>query len=118
MRSIAGSADLQISRSITRSPLHQITRFCESQIDHPVTTSPDHEILRIDRRLTTSQDLQMSPSPPLPNLFRPHPWHGLDIGPEPPEIVHAFIEITPFDHMKYEVDKRSGYLQVDRPQRG
>ncbi len=54
-----------------------------------------------------------------PNAFyrwRPHPWHGLDIGPNPPEIVHAFIEITPFDLMKYEVDKSTGYLRVDRPQ--
>jgi inorganic pyrophosphatase len=60
----------------------------------------------------------MSPSPPHPNPFRPHPWHGLDIGPEPPEVVNAFIEITPFDLVKYEVDKHSGYMRVDRPQRG
>lgn len=55
-----------------------------------------------------------------PNPFfrwRPHPWHGLDIGPEPPARVHAFIEITPFDVIKYEVDKTTGYLRVDRPQR-
>jgi len=51
------------------------------------------------------------------NLFRPHPWHGLDIGPSPPDVLNAFIEITPFDLMKYEVDKVSGYLRVDRPQR-
>src|SRR5207237_10020912 len=49
--------------------------------------------------------------------FRPHPWHGLEVGPEPPEILNAYIEITPFDLMKYEVDKVSGYLRVDRPQR-
>ena len=34
-----------------------------------------------------------------------------------PQIVNAYIEITPFDLMKYEVDKASGYLRVDRPQR-
>src|SRR5688500_2573941 len=49
--------------------------------------------------------------------FRPHPWHGLEVGPEPPHVLNAFIEITPFDLMKYEVDKISGYLRVDRPQR-
>jgi inorganic pyrophosphatase len=49
--------------------------------------------------------------------FRPHPWHGLDVGPEPPSLLNAYIEITPFDLMKYEVDKVSGYLRVDRPQR-
>jgi inorganic pyrophosphatase len=49
--------------------------------------------------------------------FRPHPWHGLEVGPRPPAILNAFIEITPFDLMKYEVDKVSGYLRIDRPQR-
>lgn len=49
--------------------------------------------------------------------FRPHPWHGLEVGPEPPSVLNAYIEITPFDLMKYEIDKASGYLRVDRPQR-
>ncbi|MCF8394698.1 MAG: inorganic pyrophosphatase, partial [Melioribacteraceae bacterium] len=50
-------------------------------------------------------------------LFRPHPWHGLSIGEGSPEKVRAFIEIVPTDTMKYEIDKVSGYLKVDRPQR-
>ena len=49
--------------------------------------------------------------------WRPHPWHGLQPGPEPPADLHVFIEITPFDLVKYEVDKGSGYLRVDRSQR-
>ena len=49
--------------------------------------------------------------------WRPHPWHGLEVGPDPPNIVHVFVEITPFDTVKYEVDKETGYLRVDRPQR-
>ena len=49
--------------------------------------------------------------------WRPHPWHGLEIGPEPPHLVNAYIEITPFDLVKYELDKETGYLRVDRPQR-
>jgi inorganic pyrophosphatase len=49
--------------------------------------------------------------------WRPHPWHGLEVGPEPPHIVHAYIEITPFDLVKYEIDKVTGYIRVDRPQR-
>lgn len=48
--------------------------------------------------------------------WRPHPWHGLEPGPDPPVMITAYIEITPFDVVKYEVDKRTGYLQVDRPQ--
>jgi len=51
------------------------------------------------------------------SAWRPHPWHGLDPGPAPPRLVNAYIEITPFDLIKYEVDKASGYLRVDRPQR-
>ena len=57
---------------------------------------------------------------PFPHPFyrwRPHPWHGLEIGKAPPHRVHAYIEITPFDTVKYEIDKKTGYLRVDRPQR-
>jgi len=55
---------------------------------------------------------------PLPFYrWRPHPWHGLEIGPEPPGRVHAYIEMTPFNYIKYEVHKTTGYLYVDRPQR-
>ncbi len=50
--------------------------------------------------------------------WRPHPWHGLDAGPDAPSVVNAYIEITPFDTIKYEIDKATGYLRVDRPQRG
>jgi inorganic pyrophosphatase len=60
----------------------------------------------------------LNPMSQAPSRFRPHPWHGLEVGPEPPTLVHAFIEITPFDLIKYEVDKQSGYLKIDRPQRG
>jgi inorganic pyrophosphatase len=49
--------------------------------------------------------------------WRPHPWHGLSVGPNPPEVVHAYIEITTFDAVKFEIDKETGYLRVDRPQR-
>ena len=55
--------------------------------------------------------------PPPFYRWRPHPWHGLDAGKDPPRIVHAYIEITPFDYVKYEVDKTTGYMRVDRPQR-
>ncbi len=49
--------------------------------------------------------------------WRPHPWHGLSVGPNPPDVVHAYIELTTFDSVKFEVDKETGYLRVDRPQR-
>jgi len=55
--------------------------------------------------------------PPAFYRWRPHPWHGLEIGADPPRLVHAYIEITPFDLIKYEIDKVTGYIRVDRPQR-
>lgn len=56
-------------------------------------------------------------NPPTASSWRPHPWHGLSAGPNPPSELTAFIEITPFDLVKYEIDKASGYLRVDRAQR-
>ncbi|HEV7230699.1 MAG TPA: inorganic pyrophosphatase [Bacteroidia bacterium] len=49
--------------------------------------------------------------------FKSHPWHGVSIGKEVPEVVTAFIEIVPTDTVKYEIDKESGYLKIDRPQK-
>lgn len=49
--------------------------------------------------------------------WRPHPWHGLEVGPKPPELVYAYIELTPNDSVKYEIDKVTGYMHLDRPQR-
>ena len=50
-------------------------------------------------------------------LFSQHPWHGVNPGAETPEVVNAYIEIVPTDTVKYELDKRSGHLRVDRPHR-
>ncbi len=55
-------------------------------------------------------------TPPEFFRWRPHPWHGLDVGPHPPDLVNAYVEITPHDLMKYEVDKVTGYTRIDRPQ--
>ena len=51
------------------------------------------------------------------HLFKPHPWHGISIGRHAPEAVTCYLEIVPVDTVKYEVDKESGYLRIDRPQR-
>lgn len=49
--------------------------------------------------------------------WRAHPWHGLTPGEGAPDLVTCFIEMTPFDLVKYEIDKTNGYLRIDRPQR-
>lgn len=50
-------------------------------------------------------------------LFQAHPWHGVAPGEDAPEVLNAYIEIVPTDAVKYELDKPSGHLRVDRPQR-
>ncbi|MEZ4938003.1 MAG: inorganic pyrophosphatase [Crocinitomicaceae bacterium] len=49
--------------------------------------------------------------------FKSHPWHGIELGNDFPNLVNSFIEIVPSDKIKYEVDKESGYLIIDRPQK-
>ena len=49
--------------------------------------------------------------------YKSHPWHGLEVGEDAPEVVTAFIEMVPTDTVKYELDKVSGYIRIDRPQK-
>ncbi len=53
----------------------------------------------------------------LKQIFKAHPWHGIDPGSNVPDEITAFIEIIPTDTVKYEIDKTSGYLKIDRPQK-
>ncbi len=49
--------------------------------------------------------------------YQSHPWHGINIGKDAPNTVMSFIEMTPSDSVKYEIDKESGFIKVDRPQK-
>lgn len=49
--------------------------------------------------------------------FVAHPWHGVSIGEDMPNAVRAYIEINPSDQIKYEIDKPSGHIIIDRPQK-
>lgn len=46
-----------------------------------------------------------------------HPWHGVPLQNEPGDIFNVYIEMVPTDMVKYEVDKASGILYLDRPQK-
>jgi inorganic pyrophosphatase len=46
-----------------------------------------------------------------------HPWHGVDPGEEAPDQVTVYVEMVPSDTVKYEIDKTSGLLRLDRPQK-
>src|SRR4029077_17151084 len=43
-----------------------------------------------------------------------HPWHGVPYGSQAPRIVNAIIEIPQGARAKYEIDKASGLLKLDR----
>jgi inorganic pyrophosphatase len=43
-----------------------------------------------------------------------HPWHDIEVGSEAPEVVQAVIEIPKGSKVKYELDKKTGLLRVDR----
>lgn len=49
-------------------------------------------------------------------MYTLHPWHGVSIGENAPEDCIVYVEIVPTDTIKYEIDKRSGLLKIDRPQ--
>jgi inorganic pyrophosphatase len=49
--------------------------------------------------------------------YKSHPWHGVPIGENAPKVITTFIEIVPTDTIKYEIDKHTGYLKIDRPQK-
>ena len=51
----------------------------------------------------------------LPLMFQAHPWHGVSPGEDAPKMVNTYIEIVPRDVVKYELDKPSGHLRLDRP---
>ena len=51
------------------------------------------------------------------HMFQAHPWHGVSPGSDTPKVINAYIEIVPTDAVKYELDKATGHLRVDRPQR-
>jgi len=43
-----------------------------------------------------------------------HPWHGASTGEKAPQQVNAMIEISQGSRTKYEIDKNTGLLKLDR----
>jgi len=43
-----------------------------------------------------------------------HPWHGVHYGEQAPRVVTAVIEISQGSRSKYEIDKATGLLRLDR----
>lgn len=73
---------------------------------------------QLDGKVTTLKEENLDPLwQRLGLLFKVHPWHGVPIGDDAPTTVTAYIEIVPTDTVKYEIDKTTGYLKIDRPQK-
>ena len=51
------------------------------------------------------------------HLLRAHPWHGVALGQDAPALVMCYVELVPTDAVKYELDKTTGHLKIDRPQK-
>ena len=47
-------------------------------------------------------------------MTKAHPWHDISIGEAAPEKVNAIIEIPNGSRAKYELEKESGMLKLDR----
>ncbi len=47
-------------------------------------------------------------------MFQSHPWHDVPIGNDAPDVFQAVIEIPQGCKVKYELDKQTGLLRVDR----
>lgn len=65
----------------------------------------------IDIPISSSQQLPL----PANMLYRAHPWHGPSLGEKAPEVVNCYVEIAPVCTLKFEMDKDTGILKVDRP---
>lgn len=75
----------------------------------------DKDEARINADETNSDEQQLHQL--LALMFQAHPWHGIAAGADAPRIVNAYIELVPTDTVKYELDKPTGHLRLDRPQR-
>src|ERR1044071_4082839 len=70
------------------------------------------------RHMNSSEGPRMATkNQPQLHTLQAHPWHGVSPGAEAPEVVTAYIEIVPTDTVKYELDRETGILRLDRPQR-
>ncbi|MGK6351048.1 inorganic diphosphatase [Parapedobacter sp. DT-150] len=47
-------------------------------------------------------------------MSKTHPWHGISPGDDVPSAVNAIIEIPKGSKAKYEIDKESGLIKLDR----
>ena len=47
-------------------------------------------------------------------IRRNHPWHDIEVGRRSPKIVNMVVEIPRDSPVKYELEKKTGLLMMDR----
>ncbi|TVU19549.1 hypothetical protein EJB05_35701 [Eragrostis curvula] len=74
--------------------------MAELQVEEPKRRAP-----RLNERILSSLSRRSVAA---------HPWHDLEIGPEAPAVFNVVVEITKGSKVKYELDKKTGLIKVDR----
>ncbi|XP_078149292.1 soluble inorganic pyrophosphatase 1-like isoform X1 [Carex rostrata] len=67
--------------------------------------SPQRKVPQLNQRILSSLSRRSVAA---------HPWHDLEIGPGAPAIFNVVVEITKGSKVKYELDKKTGLIMVDR----
>jgi inorganic pyrophosphatase len=105
-----------------KSPEHAAAELLTPPVTSPATspvTSPESQADQASQPAPPTAS-RLANAPEGGSRFSPyvlHPWHGVSAGSAAPEIVTVYIEMVPTDTVKYEVDKLSGHLKLDRPQK-
>ncbi|KAJ1280631.1 hypothetical protein BS78_04G247300 [Paspalum vaginatum] len=123
----------------TRPPSRHRKEKQKAALKYHVDSKPQRRTAEQQRTRGRSAT-SLSPSPPLPRFRLPigsamagaavlnerilssmsqkhvaaHPWHDLEIGPGAPEVFNCVVEIPRGSKVKYELDKASGLIKVDR----
>ncbi len=69
--------------------------------------------MRREVRAVSFKPINYKTNKPL-NMHTLHPWHGAHYGDQAPQVVNGLIEIPQGSRTKYEVDKKTGLLKLDR----
>uniref|UniRef100_A0A8R7P3X1 Soluble inorganic pyrophosphatase n=1 Tax=Triticum urartu TaxID=4572 RepID=A0A8R7P3X1_TRIUA len=94
------SAHSKLSSDLLRSKMSQDKAAGEKAAAEPKRQTP-----RLNERILSSLSRRSVAA---------HPWHDLEIGPGAPAVFNVVVEITKGSKVKYELDKKTGMIKVDR----
>ncbi|KAL7123558.1 hypothetical protein ACP275_01G112800 [Erythranthe tilingii] len=95
---------IYITSSLSSIHLQSVGKMSEENNDG-AQVSPQMRAPRLNERILSSLSRRSVAA---------HPWHDLEIGPGAPQIINVVIEIPKGSKVKYELDKKTGLIKVDR----